>query len=168
MRLWCLPPAVGVLGRADTSKLRLVASSNGGGRSADTNAAADENGAEDGVVPASVCLPRAVAPDIVPVILAFLYTDRLVQQPDFGPDGCAEEYLDPGVEGTSSFAGGSMEAGPGGSGRDHGKGKGIATQSKVRMKRVGSGQVGSGQVTHRFGAVEETEKALFELLSIRK
>lgn len=50
-------------------------------------------------VTASVCLPRAVAPDIVPVIMAFLYTDRLVQEPDFGHDGFAEEYLDPAGQG---------------------------------------------------------------------
>ncbi len=87
------------------------------------------------MVPTYMYLPRAVAPDIVPVILAFLYTDRLIQQPDFGPDGFAEEYLDPGVAGNSSFAGDTMEDGPGGGwDRYHGrKGKGIAPSiSKVR------------------------------------
>lgn len=50
---------------------------------------------DEGVITTSVFLPRAVAPDIAPVILAFLYTDRLDPSPDNGPAGFAEEYLDP-------------------------------------------------------------------------
>lgn len=45
----------------------------------------------------SVCLPRAVAPEIVPVILAFLYTDKLEIDPKNSSDGkSAEAYADPG------------------------------------------------------------------------
>lgn len=42
-----------------------------------------------------VCLPAVVAPEIVPVILAFLYTDRLETNPENGPDGHVEVYTDP-------------------------------------------------------------------------
>lgn len=55
-----------------------------------------------------VCLPRAVAPEIVPVILAFLYTDRLETNPENGPDGCAETYTEPG--GGKGWAGREDEA----------------------------------------------------------
>lgn len=56
----------------------------------------DEKGGDNDVV-TSVCLPRAVAPDIVPVILAFLYTDRLESDPENGSDGYSEAYTDPGT-----------------------------------------------------------------------
>lgn len=74
------------------------------GQTAAKFAVPETNGGREGTVTASVCLPRAVAPDIVPVILAFLYTDKLVQEPDFGSDGFAQEYLDPGVEGHVSMS----------------------------------------------------------------
>lgn len=120
---------------ADAANLRLRANSgegeDGDGEMAATVGVPEPNGSSGGggAMTASVCLPRAVAPDIVPVILAFLYTDRLVQQPDFGHDGFAVEYVDPGVEGDlsvpapavgtercrprgrSSFGGDSREAG---------------------------------------------------------
>lgn len=88
---------------ADAAKLRLRATSDEGDRSAGTFAASGANGAENTAM-ASVYLPRAVAPDIVPVILAFLYTDRLESAPENGPDGFAKDYGDPGVEGCSSRA----------------------------------------------------------------
>ncbi|CAM9474506.1 unnamed protein product, partial [Hapterophycus canaliculatus] len=54
---------------------------------------------EEAVITASVCLPRAVAPEIAPVILAFLYTDRLDPCPENAPAGLAEEYVDPEIRG---------------------------------------------------------------------
>lgn len=57
---------------------------------------------EEGVISTSVCLPRAVAPDIAPVILAFLYTDRLDPDSENAPAGFAEEYLDPEIGGAWS------------------------------------------------------------------
>lgn len=54
----------------------------------------------------SVCLPRAVAPDIVPVILAFLYTDRLDPDPENGSDGYSEAYADPGTRDGGGGGGG--------------------------------------------------------------
>jgi len=122
-----------VLGPADTSKLRLPANSDVGSGSVGTNAAPNAHGEDDDVAPISMCLPRAVAPEIVPVILAFLYTDRFIQQPDFGPDGYAEEYCDPGVAGNSSLSEATLTGGS----WDGRKGKGI-TPSKVRTKWVRS------------------------------
>ena len=52
----------------------------------------------------SVCLPRAVAPDIVPVILAFLYTDRLESDPENSSDGYSEAYTDPGARNRGGVA----------------------------------------------------------------
>lgn len=99
----CLVSHRFVPGAAGASKLRLCAdSSEDGHRSAVFTAPGTNGGGED-AVPPSVCLPQAVAPDIVPVILAFLYTDRLVQEPDFGHDGFAEEYLDPAGKGDLSM-----------------------------------------------------------------
>lgn len=43
----------------------------------------------------SICIPQSIAPEIVPVILAFLYTDRLENNPENGPNGFAEAYHDP-------------------------------------------------------------------------
>ncbi|CAM9549795.1 unnamed protein product, partial [Ectocarpus sp. 8 AP-2014] len=68
---------------------------------------------EAAVTTTCVCLPRAVSPDIVPVILAYLYTDRLETYPDNLRDGCAEEYVDPG--GACSSGGGASEPAVGGS-----------------------------------------------------
>lgn len=93
-------------GAAGASKLRLRADSGEGDRTATAFGAPEMNGGGESAVTvtASVCLPRAVAPDVVPVILAFLYTDRLVQDPDFGHDGFAKEYLDPAREGGLSMS----------------------------------------------------------------
>lgn len=43
----------------------------------------------------SVCLPSGVAPEVVPVILAFLYTDQLEIFPENSPDGYGATYVDP-------------------------------------------------------------------------
>ncbi|CAB1107021.1 unnamed protein product [Ectocarpus sp. CCAP 1310/34] len=67
---------------------------------------------EAAVTTTCVCLPRAVSPDIVPVILAYLYTDRLEAYPDNLRDGCAKEYVDPG--GGCSSGGGASEPEVGG------------------------------------------------------
>lgn len=106
-----------VPGAAGLARLRLRANSDEDDRTAATFAAPETNGGRggggeeegEGAVTASVCLPRAVAPDIVPVILAFLYTDRLVQEPAFGLDSFAEDYLDPGVEGDLSMSTAAVE-----------------------------------------------------------
>lgn len=114
---------------AGASKLRLRVDSGEDSRMSTAFAAQEANGGGEGVVPASVCLPRAVAPDIVPVILAFLYTDRLVQEPDFGHDGFAEEYLDPAGKGGLSMSAAAMDTdracprGSGSSGFDGGSGE---------------------------------------------
>lgn len=61
----------------------------------------------------TVCLPRAVAPHVVPIILAFLYTDRFETYPENVPDGFAESYVDPGGAATATHAeeGGATAAG---------------------------------------------------------
>lgn len=74
----------------------------------------DKEDPEDAVPTTCVCLPRAVSPDIVPVILAYLYTDRLETYTDNLRDGSAEEYVDPGSCGAATAA--EPEAG-GSSGR---------------------------------------------------
>lgn len=63
---------------------------------AESTAVGRGNAAGSALTP--VCLPRAVAPEIVPVILAFLYTDRLDPDPKNRPDGFAETYADPGMD----------------------------------------------------------------------
>eukprot|EP00752_Nemacystus_decipiens_P012142 g10764.t1 len=117
---------------AGASKLRLLADS---GEDCNTSAvltAPETNGGGEGTMTASVCLPRAVAPDIVPVILAFLYTDKLVQEPDFSHDGFAEEYLDPEGKGGVSMSTAAVETercrsrGSGRSGFDQGRASGEA------------------------------------------
>eukprot|EP00903_Cladosiphon_okamuranus_P011781 g11074.t1 len=95
---------------AGASKLRLRTDSDQDGPTATAFGAPQTNGGEESPVTASVCLPRAVAPDVVPVILAFLYTDRLVQDPDFGHDGFAEEYHDPAGAGGISMSSTSTAA----------------------------------------------------------
>ncbi|CAN0433831.1 unnamed protein product, partial [Ectocarpus sp. 12 AP-2014] len=91
-----------------------------GGAFSSQEASATKKDAEGGkredpeaAVTTCVCLPRAVSPDIVPVILAYLYTDRLEAYPDNLRDGCAEEYVDPG--GGCSSGGGTSEPEVGGS-----------------------------------------------------
>lgn len=133
---------------ADAAKLRLGETSDEGNRSEATLPSPEANG-EENTAMVSVCLPPAVAPDIVPVILAFLYTDRLEFAPENGPDGVAKEYVDPGVGGKSrragasetsrqrgsSFGGDSKEAGSSnGSGgeRESGRERGEGMSSTVR------------------------------------
>lgn len=134
---------------ADATKLRLEETSDERNCSAVTLASPEANG-EENTAMVSVCLPRAVAPDIVPVILAFLYTDRLEFAPENGSDGFAKEYVDPGVgeksrrvaatetcrpQGRSGFGRDSKEAsssnGSGGN-RESGRNRGEKTSSTVR------------------------------------
>ena len=44
-----------------------------------------------------VCLPLAVAPEIIPVVLEYIYTDRLEPEAANGDSGYAEAYCDPGT-----------------------------------------------------------------------
>ncbi|CAM9662216.1 unnamed protein product [Scytosiphon promiscuus] len=90
----------GLVARAEEAAKLLLRGATGGdsvdGGAGPGTCPARANG-EEGVVKASVCLPRAVAPEIAPVILAFLYTDRLDPNPENAPAGLAEEYIDPEI-----------------------------------------------------------------------
>lgn len=46
----------------------------------------------------TVCLPKAVAPEVVPVVLEFLYTDQLETDPENGPDGHGRTYVAPPLQ----------------------------------------------------------------------
>lgn len=136
-------------GKADATKIRLGETSNEGNRSTGTLALSETNG-EENTAMVSVCLPRAVVPDIVPVILAFLYTDRLESAPENSPDGFAKDYVDPGVggksrraaeiemshpRGRSGFGGDSKEicsSNGSGGGRESGRDRGEGMSGKVR------------------------------------
>lgn len=44
-----------------------------------------------------MCLPRAVVPEIVPVVLAFVYTDRLEVDAENSSDHFQASSWDPGI-----------------------------------------------------------------------
>lgn len=93
----------------------------------------------------SVYLPRAVAPEIVPVVLEYLYTDKLNVETINEDNGYAKTYIDPG---TGDISEGDT---PGDSHQHVGRSKGCiesTARARALMIKRSSGQPTPSEVRY--------------------